>query len=186
MAKKIKHLNIPILYLTSFGDDQHFSEAQQSNLIGYLVKPVHSFTLKAALSLAVKNALNKDTKEDADLDDFISNDNFFFKKNDIYIKVSISEIAFIQADGNYSEILLKTGEKFIARITLSKLENALPAADFMRIHRKYIAQLSLVSSIDMTTYKLHFKLTKPKMRVEKIPFSRQKREELEQRLKFFS
>jgi len=184
IGEKIKHLNIPILYLTSFSCDKHFEEAQKSNIIGYLVKPVQPFTLKTALALAIKKTLvNEDGKNNEG--DFVSKDNFFFKKNDIYIKVSISSISYIQADGNYSEIFLKSGEKFIARITLSRLEEALAKEDFMRIHRKYIARLDHVNGIDLSSLKLHFKLEKSKQ-IEKIPFSRQKREELERRLKFFN
>jgi len=184
IGEKIKHLNIPILFLTSFADDKHFEDAQKSNIIGYLVKPVQPFSLKTALALAIKKSQSTHEIEQKE-DDFISKDNFFFKKNDIYIKVSISSIAYIQADGNYSEIFLKTGEKFIARITLNSLEEALSKDDFMRIHRKYIARLDLVNGIDMTAYKLHFKFDKPNLK-EKISFSRQKREELERRLKFFN
>lgn len=185
IGEKIKHLDIPVLYLTSFDDDKHFEEAQKSNIIGYLIKPVQSFTLKTSLALAVKNTLNKTEVEEKKEDDFVAKDSFFFKKNDIYQKVPVASIAYIQADGNYSEIFLKTGEKFIARITLNKLEEALPGDDFMRIHRKYIARLDLVKSIDMTTFKLHFALEGSRQ-VEKIPFSRSKREELEQKMRFFT
>jgi len=186
IGEKIKHLNIPILYLTSFDDDTHFAEAQKSNIIGYLIKPVQPFNLKTALALAVKNTLSKGEEPQEKEDEFVSKDSFFFKKNDIYNKVPVASISYIQADGNYSEIYLQTGEKFVARITLNKFESELPEDDFMRIHRKYIARMDQVKSIDMTTFKLHFDTQKKNGQVEKIPFSRAKRDELEQRMRFFT
>lgn len=179
IGEKIKHLNIPILYLTSFDDEEHFAEAQKSNLIGYLIKPVNPFTLKTSLALAVKTTLSQSNETEEPPDDFIAKDSFFFKKNDIYQKVAVDAMAYIQADGNYSEVILKGGEKFIARISLNNLEKELPPDDFMRVHRGYIARLDQIRSIDMTAFKLHFEK-------EKIPFSRGKREELESKLKFFT
>jgi len=40
IAKKIIHLDIPVLYITSFSDEETYNKAQESNLIGYIVKPV--------------------------------------------------------------------------------------------------------------------------------------------------
>lgn len=178
IGEQIKHLNIPILYLTSFDDDTHFAEAQKSNIVGYLVKPVRPYNLKTALALALEKTLKKEPEQKSD--SFVYSEFFFLKKKEVYQKVPVDSISYIQAGGNYSEIFSKNGEKFIIRSTLNNLEKELSKNSFIRTHRKYIVGIDQIRSIDFTTNKLHLSDQL------QIPFSRGKREELESKLKFFS
>ena len=53
IGDKIKHLDIPILFITSFGDDVHYQKAKQTLMVGYLVKPIDKFTLLTSIQLAM-------------------------------------------------------------------------------------------------------------------------------------
>lgn len=61
----------------------------------------------------------------------------FIKSDKRHIKIAISEIRFIEANGNYVNIYLG-GNKLIAKQTLSDIEKQLPIKEFIRIHKSYI------------------------------------------------
>lgn len=181
IGQKIKHLKIPILYITSLGDNAHYEQAVQSNMIGYLVKPINKVTLRATLDLAITKAhrpnlididqINIDSKED-EPDNFVGKDALFFKKRGTYHKVKINEISFIKSDDNYCQTTTLGGQTFTTRITISKMEQLLPSQKFMRTHRQFIVQTEHIDSIDFqdSTLKINHK---------EIPISRSKRKELE-------
>jgi CheY-like chemotaxis protein len=55
-SKRIhKIINIPIIYMTSYTDDQTFNRAKRTNHQGYLVKPLEKFEIKDVIDQAIKN-----------------------------------------------------------------------------------------------------------------------------------
>ncbi len=178
IGQKIKHLEIPILYITSIKDEETFKAAQQSNLIGYLVKPIDKITLQTAIQLAIEKAFLIKSKNvsntigEATPENFLSKDRFFFKKSGCYHKVHIYDIAYIKSDDNYCETTTIHEQKFTTRITLGKFESLLPSQQFIRTHRQYIVQIDCIDSIDFHDSVLRIHQTE-------IPVSRSKRKELE-------
>lgn len=154
IGEKIKHMDIPVLFITSFGDEEHYQAAQKSNTVGYLVKPVDKYSLRTAIDLAFKQAISSKQNEDMmssegeDENSFILRNSFFFKKKGIHHKVVIKDIVYIKSDENYCEIHTAKGESFLARITLAKVEQILPTDLFLRIHRQYIIKTESIESID--------------------------------------
>jgi DNA-binding LytR/AlgR family response regulator len=177
IGEKIKHLNIPVLFITSFGDEKHYQAAQKSNAVGYLVKPVDKYSLRTAIDLAFKQTLsaqqpNSKPTEQEDENSFILKNSFFFKKKGIHHKVLIEDILFIKSDENYCEINTKAGQSFLARITLAKVREMLPEEQFLQIHRQYIIRIDCIESID-------FQESVLKIRDKTLPVSRSHRKKLE-------
>lgn len=175
IGKAIKDLNIPILFITSFGDEKHYQKAKETLMIGYLVKPIDKFTLLTSIQLAIAQIQkqNQAKVEGIEEEEFIFKDFIFFKKKGIYHKVPTKNIMFIKSDNNYCEAYINEDLKFMTRTTLSKMEEVLPKSRFMRVHRKYIVQLDKVDVID-------FQLGKIKIMNYEFPISRTKRKELEE------
>lgn len=155
IGQKITHLDIPILFLTSFGDEVHYQEAEKSKMIGYLVKPINKFSLKSAINLAVNNILSKYSPttivpsiENDIEEDFFIKDALFFKKKDLYFKVKLNEITYVKSDDKYSLTYTTKGEKFMARIPISQIEKSLPSKHFLRIHRSYIVAINKITSVN--------------------------------------
>ncbi len=175
LGEKIKHLHIPILYITSFGTDEHYSQAKKSNMVGYLVKPVEKITLYSALELTLQNAYlkQKDQRQtiSPEIDHFLSNECLFIKKKGIFHKLAKSAIAYIGSDDNYVKIVTTDKEEFVTRTPLNKIEEMLPAKDFMRTHRQYIVGLDKIQAFDMNEGTLT-------VAGQKIPISRVKRREI--------
>jgi DNA-binding LytR/AlgR family response regulator len=174
IGQKTRHLNIPILYITSFGNDEHYEAAQKSNMAGYLVKPVDKYSLRTAIDLAVNNMFLSQKKPHPEntIEEFIFDKYLFFKKKRIYHKIDISEISIIEGADDYVQVYLKDGNKFLSRKTLKAMEEILPAQQFLRVHRSYLIQAETIEAIDFQSQKLF-------IRGVEIPISRNKKKELE-------
>jgi two-component system LytT family response regulator len=62
------------------------------------------------------------------------------------------QIAYVIVDGNYCNIKLHSGEKFVYRETLSNLLSVLPSGLFERIHHSYLVAISAVRQINRLGY----------------------------------
>jgi hypothetical protein len=59
-----------------------------------------------------------------------------------------AELAYAQADGNYINLHLASGEKLMKRLSLKRLESLLkPYAQIMRTHRSYLLNLTYVDRV---------------------------------------
>ena len=58
--------------------------------------------------------------------------------------VPVAQISAILSNENYSDLLLRTGERILTRRTLKAWEDLLPAAQFMRVHRQALVNLANV------------------------------------------
>lgn len=183
IAHRIKHLMIPILFITSRMDEPTYNTAQKSNMIGYLTKPIGKFSLRSSIMLAISNAhnllKNKDTEHKLNTDEHIITKNcFFFKQQDVYKKVLTRDIAYVKSQRNYCDIFAISGKTFVARIPISKLEEMLPA-HFMTVHRQYLVNLQMVDSFSAKKEVLQIGITE-------IPVSKANRKLLLQRLNIVS
>jgi len=153
IGHKIKHLNIPILYISAHGDSENYNQAQDSNMIGFLVKPINEISLRTGIDLALSKAHNiqMGIKEGTTLrlaKEVATKDAFYFTKNDTIYRVHASDIAYIKADNIYTETVTVRNERFLSRMSLSKMEEILPIKTFKRVHRKYIVQVSKITKIN--------------------------------------
>lgn len=160
IAQKITHLNIPILFITSYEDEETYELANQTSMVNFLVKPVHKITLKTAIVNAIVQTSQKiapieeEVTPDLPEDLFIKNALFFKKKNFFY-KVAYSEIKYIEAEDKYCTTYTDKGEKFIARVRLSNFEEWLPSNQFMRVSRSYIVPLDKIDKINTADLSIH-------------------------------
>lgn len=177
IGQKISHLNIPILYISSQNNQETYEVAQQSNMIGFLVKPVEKISLRSTIQLAIAKAYSM-KEGNTNIEDkpqtknnIITDDCYYFKKKETFHKVFIKDITFIRSDDNYCETHTIDGQAFTSRITISKLEETLPKDRFMRTHRQYIVHTNHIDMIDLNDSTL-------KIQGTEIPVSRNKRKEI--------
>ena len=71
----------------------------------------------------------------------------FVKANGKFLRISIQDIHYIQAEGHYVRIV--TGENsFITHFKFSQIEEFLPADGFCKIHRSYIVAIDKIQCFD--------------------------------------
>ncbi len=97
-------------------------------------------------------------------------DYFFVKTDHQILKVNFADILFIESLREYVRIHTPT-QRIVARLALQRLEELLPAAKFIRIHRTYIVNIDAVQKIEGNL--LH-------IGKELLPVSKGKREEFMQ------
>jgi DNA-binding LytR/AlgR family response regulator len=120
-------------------DDKHALKAFEFNIVDYLLKPV-SFSRfckavdKAIRYFASKEVSNSDANE------------IFIKKGSTLIKLKIKDIIYIEALENYVTLYTKN-EKFTIHFTMKALEYQLPSDIFIRVHRSFIVNVSMIKAI---------------------------------------
>lgn len=171
IAKRIVHLEIPILYITSFSDEATYQEALRSTLVGYIVKPVEKLTLTTSLKLLIKNRLQNESTNSTGLITKEDEEYIFFMKKDVYHKLRVDQILYVKSNDNYCEFTLDNGSSYLIRIKLSEVEELLTGRNFIRCHRQYIVNQRQVRAVNTAINTLD-------VQGEAIPFSRSKKAEI--------
>jgi len=110
-------------------------------IIDYLVKPVGYDRFCKALSKLITPKLVQPVQSKKDL---------IIKDGQSMVKIKISDIDYIKAEGNY--VSIQSGKnKYMTIMSLSKMLDTLPER-FMKSHRSYIVNLSKVE--EMTSEEL--------------------------------
>lgn len=138
----LKALSKPPLVVFTTAYSEHAVQSFELDAIDYLLKP---FSLARFLK-----ACNK-AKELFDLrtqTPHPKNESIFIKDGYEQIKVELSDILFVEASGNYTQIHLSQGKLLSSRITINDLSAILPSTTFIRVHRAFIVAKSKITKFD--------------------------------------
>ena len=142
---------IPIVVVCT-AYDQYALEAFETNSIDYLVKPVKLERIKKTiqkLKTFDKSSTSEDIltilKEITSRKEIKKMTSITVKKNDKLIFVKLDDVAFFEADNNYTNIYCESGI-YLSTESISNLENKLPD-NFIRIHRGIIINKEYVNNI---------------------------------------
>lgn len=129
-----------IIFTTAYS--QYAVESYELNALDYLLKPVtfERFLMainKAAAALSAKNGPGMD--EDAVV---------FIKSGPQTFRVKVSEILYLEKDGNYITVHLEDGNILI-RENMGDIFDLVPAADFIRVHKSYVVGIRHISMIEV-------------------------------------
>lgn len=84
----------------------------------------------------------------------------FLNSRDELLRLDISRIAYFEADGNYTNIMMANGLKEVVSMNLARMKEVLAAslreksAIFARIGKRYIINLGFVFKIDVARQNL--------------------------------
>lgn len=131
-----EHYSIPHLFLTAYSDDLTIKNAIATNPYGYLIKPFQKAELFSAVEIALLN-FNRQNPPQQKESDFV-----FVKHNEVFEKVSFSEIKYAESQKNY--LLLFTEEKeYRFRTTITEFITRLPE-NFIKIHKGFIVNCDFI------------------------------------------
>lgn len=135
-----------IIFTTAF--DEYALKAFEANAIDYLLKPFNKERFDKAIQKFLSNNIVKINSEQIHLNNSVSTQNRVVVKSDGKIKIiPTQEIQYIEANGDNVKIMTADGN-FSKNKTMSYFEQQLSANDFVRIHRSYLVNVSLVTRID--------------------------------------
>jgi two-component system, LytTR family, response regulator len=135
-----------IIFVTAHS---HYAvRAFEVNALDYLVKPIAAERLAAALR-KIATAPVEPLPAPPSL---IPSDLVHLKVGNGTTRfVPLADIAAIESEENYSEARLANGTRLLVRRTLKAWEDALPAAQFVRVHRTTIVNLARYRGSDRQT-----------------------------------
>ena len=155
----IKSLAVPPLVVFTTAYAEYAVEGFKVNAVDYLLKPfgLQDF-MRAANRLqerlvsppSLRSTFGRSQGETSHLSPLTSeNDNVIFLKTDYRIvKVTISDIRYVEAMSEYLKVWLEGEAKpLITLLSMKKMEERLPAT-FLRIHRSYIINLDKIQEVN--------------------------------------
>jgi len=155
LAKMIKiKYGVGVIFMTSPEEQKHFEQEMEMEHFGYLVKPFSKLTLQNKIELAMINMTHSEYSVSKGVDNgnegMILEDCVFIKRNNILERVEINDIEFIQSEGNYCVISTEK-KKYALKMSLIKVRKMLDSHRFVRVNKRHIINMSLISSIDLST-----------------------------------
>ena len=142
----LKTLNNQPMVIILSGLEKYALEAFEYDVSDYLLKPIIYSRFYKAIS-KVYNRWRKDQN--------ISQEQTysFIRKGNTLIRVSLSDISWIEAMENYVVLVTNTG-KHPVHFTLKALIDRLPQGLFIRTHRSYVVNINNIEAINTTSLKV--------------------------------
>ncbi|MFN7119174.1 MAG: LytR/AlgR family response regulator transcription factor [Saprospiraceae bacterium] len=153
LAVQLLDQAIPVIFITAYDDEQTYLQAKQVHPQAYLVKPIKKVTLQHAIEVALMH--NRQPFHMMELlarwqDDLTLKDYVFLKSADKVINVNLSEVAIIQAEGNYC-ILYLAKERHVVKMSLKRIKQKVSMRRFIQIHRSYLVQIPYIEVFNNQT-----------------------------------
>jgi two-component system, LytTR family, response regulator len=145
--KKLEPVNFEVIFVTAYSN--YAIQAFEYNATGYITKPINSEKLVAAVNTAAKriedkninknlfSLLEQNTRQAAP-------DKIPLSTSNGLVFVKLTDIMYCESSGNYTNFYLSDDKKIMVSRQLGEYEKLLPEVNFIRIHDKYIINLSYI------------------------------------------
>ncbi len=145
----------PVIFTTSY--DEYALKAFKVNSVDYLLKPVQTEDLQAALTKYKK--LTESKKPDINLESLVKQiqqqlqpkefrKRFLVKHAQKLVSVDVEEIAYFYSDGRLNFFKTHDNKKFVVDYTMEELEDMLDPDKFFRISRSFYTAIESIEKID--------------------------------------
>ena len=119
--------------------EEYALKAFEFNVVDYLLKPVTYGRFCKAIDKTLRYFSRKEAANTGD-------EEIFIKKGSSLVKLKLKEIIFIEALENYVT-LTTSDDKFTIHFTMKAIESQLPSGVFIRVHRSFIINKSMIQTI---------------------------------------
>lgn len=145
----------PVIFTTSY--DEYALKAFKVNSVDYLLKPIQTEDLQAALAKYKKLADGR--RSDINLESLVKQlqqqlqpkeyrKRFLVKHAQKLVSVDIEEISYFYSDGRLNFFKTKDNRKFVVDYTMEELEDMLDPDKFFRISRSFYVSIEAIDKID--------------------------------------
>lgn len=132
-----------IIFTTAYSE--YAVEGFKVDALDYLLKPIDYATFLKASNKAKKWFDLQNLKPEQ----VNSDDDFLFIKSEYKIlKVKLNEIKYIEGMREYVRIHLTNEKPIMTLLSMKVVEQQLPSNSFMRVHRSYIVNLKMITTIE--------------------------------------
>ena len=135
----IGSLDFPPNIIIMSSAEEYALKAFDFNVVDYLLKPITYGRFCKAIDKTIRYFARKEGTNTGD-------EEIFIKKGSSLVKLKLREIIYIEALENY--VTLNTNDdKFTIHFTMKAIENQLPSGVFIRVHRSFIINKSMIQAI---------------------------------------
>lgn len=145
--------------------EEHALRAFDFNAVDYLLKPITYSRFCKAIDKLQKYYTRKDAANSGD-------EEIFIKSGSSLVKLKLRDIVYVEALENYVTVNTND-EKYTIHFTMKAIESQLPSGIFIRVHRSYIVNKTMIQSIRENTLELNLGNT-----VKNIPVGKSYRDTL--------
>ncbi len=147
----VRQLAAPPLIVFTTAYSEYAIEGYKVNAVDYLLKPfgMNDF-LRAAMKVQEQyNLRHQNTPAIQQSTPVDQSDGTIFVKTDYrVVRISIADIRYVEGMSEYLKIHLEEQKPVITLLSMKKMEEYLPAQQFMRIHRSYIVNLTKIQEVN--------------------------------------
>lgn len=146
-------IKIPVIFTTAY--DQYAIQAFKVNSVDYLLKPINKFDLaqsyeKFRLYHRKENQMDYSVLKEmiVDMREKKFQKRFLVVQGDTIKTVLVDDVAYFFAEGKYTFLVEKAGERFLIDTTLENLTKVLDPDDFFRINRQIIVHFDSIKKMN--------------------------------------
>lgn len=146
----VRSLPAPPLIVFTTAYSEYALEGYSVNAVDYLLKPfgMNDF-LRAALKIQEQYNLRHPGQPQQQSSPVQSDGTIFVKTDYRVVRLAISDIRYVEGMSEYLKIHLDGQPRpVVTLLSMKKMEDYLPPARFMRIHRSYIVNLEKIQEVN--------------------------------------
>ena len=136
-----------VVFTTAYSE--YAIEGFKLDAIDYLLKPIaFEDFLKASNKLNRIYSMNNNAQPAVEQGEGVCHDCLYVKSDYRMLRVPINSIKYIESMSEYVRIFVEDSAKpIVSLLSMKKIEESLPAGDFMRVHRSYLINLNKVKEV---------------------------------------
>lgn len=150
ILERIHHLGHKptIIFFTAYND--YILPALKNGVFDYLLKPVDPVELAETLKRFKSEYTNNHFVQKADqmLEQLQYRQKIKINSRSGFKLISIPDIIYCEADGNYTTIFIAQTKQEVATINLGRMEKMLPQSHFFRANRSLLINLEYLCCVD--------------------------------------
>lgn len=142
----VRSLAHPPMVVFTTAYSEYAIDGFKLDAVDYLLKPIgFDDFLKAASKVHRHYTMNSAASEQSE---GVCHDCLYVKSDYRMLRVPIGSIKYIESMSEYVRIFVEDNPKpIVSLLSMKKIEESLPAADFMRVHRSYLINLNKVKEV---------------------------------------
>lgn len=143
----LRSLAHPPAIIVTTAYQEHALEGFELNVTDYLLKPFSFERFLQAVQKVRANMLPKTRTAVITEITEVPAGRIFIKSDKRFHQISLSEILFVSAYGNYTKIQLEN-RMILNHESISGMEASLPITNFLRVHKSYLVALDKIDAIE--------------------------------------
>jgi DNA-binding LytR/AlgR family response regulator len=141
----VRSLDMPVRVIFTTAHSQYAVEGFRVDAVDYLLKPIDYQSFLKAVNKA-RTWFDLHAQQPAQLsrkEDFL-----FIKSAYKLVRIRLSDIKYVEGKGEYVRIHLNNDKPQMSLLSMKSVEEQLPPDRFMRVHRSYIVNLEMITTIE--------------------------------------